>query len=823
MNISHFFIDRPIFASVISIVIVIVGGVTLVRLPIAQYPEIAPPTINVAGQYPGASADVVATTVVGPLEEQINGVEGMLYVSSNSTADGRFSIAVTFDIGVNLDQAQVQVQNRVAIATPRLPQDVRNIGVVVNKSSPDLMMVVHLISPDKSRNELFISNYANLSIKDVLTRVDGVGSITIFGARDYSMRIWLDPERLQTLGLTASDVVGALQRQNIQVAGGTLNQPPVADPQAFQIAVRTQGRLIDAAEFGNVVVKASANATVYLKDVARIDLAALDYTTNSYLDTDPAVALAIFQRPGSNALTTADGIRKAMAELSKGFPAGIKYEIIYDPTRFIAQSVDAVRDTIFEAILLVVLVIVLFLQTWRAAVIPLLAIPISLIGAFFLMGLFGFTINNLTLFGLVLAIGIVVDDAIVVVENVERNIEAGLSPRDAAYKTMDEVGAALVAIALVLTAVFVPSAFITGISGQFYRQFALTIAGTAWISLLISLTLSPAMCALLLKPKGEGKPRTWTAPIRGFFRAFNFGFDRFAKGYHFLSGKVVRIVVIMLVVYAGVVAFGLNEFRRTPQGFIPSIDRGFLIVAVQLPSGASLARTDAVMRRVAEIALATPGVVHGVNIVGFSGATFTVAPNSGAFFAVLESFEERNKDPRKSVGAIQGALFQRLAAIQEAFVIVVQPPPVQGVGNAGGFQMMIEDRAGRGPDALQGIVYAMMGAAARTPGLSQVFSLFETSTPQLYLDIDRTKAQLLGVNMSDVFAALSIYIGSSYVNDFNLFGRTFRVTAQAEDRFRQNAQRRPEATGAQRARRYGAARLVHDRERRVGALSRAAL
>jgi hydrophobe/amphiphile efflux-1 (HAE1) family protein len=787
MNISHFFIDRPIFASVISIVIVIAGAVTLVRLPIAQYPEIAPPTINIAGQYPGASADVVATTVVGPLEEQINGVEGMLYISSNSTADGRFSIAVTFDIGVNLDQAQVQVQNRVAIATPRLPQDVRNIGVVVNKSSPDLMLVVHLTSPDKSRDALFISNYANLSIKDVLTRVDGVGSITIFGARDYSMRIWLDPERLQTLGLTASDVVGALQRQNIQVASGTLNQPPVADPQAFQIAVRTQGRLIDVAEFGNVVIKASANATVYLKDVARIDLAAQDYNSIAYLDIDPAVALAVFQRPGSNALTTADGIRKAMVDLSKGFPAGIRYDIHYDPTRFIAESVDAVRTTIFEAILLVVLVIVLFLQTWRAAVIPLLAIPISLIGAFFLMGLFGFTINNLTLFGLVLAIGIVVDDAIVVVENVERNIEAGLSPRDAAYKTMDEVGAALVAIALVLSAVFIPSAFITGISGQFYRQFALTIAGTAWISLLISLTLSPAMCALLLKPKSEGKPRSWTAPIRGFFRAFNFGFDRFAKGYHFLSNKVVRITVIMLVVYAGVVAFGLNEFRRTPQGFIPQIDRGFLIVAAQLPSGASLARTDEVMRRIAEIALATPGVVHGVNIVGFSGATFTVAPNSGAFFAVLEPFEERVKDPRKSVAAIQGALFQRLAVIQEAFVIVVQPPPVQGVGNAGGFQMMIEDRVGRGPDALQGVVYAMMGAAARTPGVSQVFSLFETSTPQIYLDIDRTKAQLLGINMSDVFAALSIYIGSSYVNDFNLFGRTFRVTAQAEDRFRQNA------------------------------------
>jgi hydrophobe/amphiphile efflux-1 (HAE1) family protein len=787
MNISHFFIDRPIFASVISIVIVIVGAVTLVRLPIAQYPEIAPPTINVQGQYPGASADVVATTVVGPLEEQINGVEGMLYISSNSTADGRFSIAVTFDIGVNLDQAQVQVQNRVAIAAPRLPQDVRNIGVVVNKSSPDLMLVVHLTSPDKSRDALFISNYANLSIKDVLTRVDGVGSITIFGARDYSMRIWLDPERLQTLGLTASDVVGALQRQNIQVASGTLNQPPVADPQAFQIAVRTQGRLVDAAEFGNVVVKASANATVYLKDVARIDLAAQDYSSNAYLDTDPAVALAVFQRPGSNALTTADGIRKAMADLSKGFPAGIRYDIHYDPTRFIAEWVDAVRITIFEAILLVVLVIVLFLQTWRAAVIPLLAIPISLIGAFFLMGLFGFTINNLTLFGLVLAIGIVVDDAIVVVENVERNIEAGLSPRDAAAKTMDEVGAALVAIALVLSAVFIPSAFITGISGQFYRQFALTIAGTAWISLLISLTLSPAMCALLLKPKHAMKQPAWAAPIRGFFRLFNVGFDRFAKGYSFLSGRVVRITAIMLLIYAGVVVFGLNEFRRTPQGFIPQIDRNFLIVAAQLPPGASLARTDAVMRRVAEIALATPGVVHGVNIVGFSGATFTVAPNAGAFFAVLEPFAERVKDPRKSAAAIQGALFQRLAAIQEAFIIVVQPPPVQGVGNAAGFQMMIEDRAGRGPDALQGVIYAMMGAAARTPGVSQVFSLFETSTPQLYLDIDRTKAQLLGVNMSDVFAALSIYIGSSYVNDFNLFGRTFRVTAQAEDRFRQNA------------------------------------
>jgi hydrophobe/amphiphile efflux-1 (HAE1) family protein len=787
MKFSHFFIDRPIFASVISIIIVILGGVTFFRLPIAQYPEIAPPTINVSGQYPGASADVVAATVVAPIEEQINGVEGMLYLSSNSTADGRFTISVTFDIGVNLDQAQVQVQNRVGIATPRLPQDVRNIGVTVNKSSPDLMMVVHLISPDKTRDDLFISNYANIEIKDVLTRVDGVGSITIFGARDYSMRVWLDPERLQALGLTATDVVGALQRQNVQVASGTLNQPPVHDPRAFQIAVRTLGRLSDPVQFGDIVVKTTPNATVLLRDVARVRIAAQDYNSNAYLDRDPAVALAIFQRPGSNALTTADGIRAAMTEIAKRFPPGLEYRIIYDPTRFIAQSVDAVRETILEAILLVVLVVILFLQTWRAAVIPLLAIPISLIGAFFLMGMFGFSINNLTLFGLVLAIGIVVDDAIVVVENVERNIEAGMSPRDAAARTMDEVGAALIAIALVLSAVFVPSAFITGISGQFYRQFALTIAGTAWISLLVSLTLSPALCALLLKPRGTAAPPAWAVPIRAFFRAFNFGFERFAAGYNLLVGRVVRITGIMLLIYAGVLALGLNEFRRTPQGFIPQIDRGFLIIAAQLPPGASLARTDEVMRRAADIALSTPGVVHGVNIVGFSGATFTVAPNSGALFAVLEPFEERVKDPRKSAAAIQGALFQRLATIQDAFIIVVQPPPVQGIGNAAGFRMMIEDRAGRGPEALQAAVYAMMGAAARTPGVSQVFSLFETATPQLYLDIDRTKAQLLGVNISDVFAALSIYIGSSYVNDFNLFGRTFRVTAQAEDRFRQDA------------------------------------
>jgi hydrophobe/amphiphile efflux-1 (HAE1) family protein len=789
MRISHFFIDRPIFASVVSIVIVILGAVAFSRLPVAQYPEIAPPTITVAGQYPGASAEIVASTVVAPIEQQINGVENMIYLSSNSTADGRFSISVTFDIGTNLDIAQVQVQNRVAIAQPRLPADVRNIGVTVTKASSDLMMVVHLYSPDQSRDTLFISNYATLEVTDAVTRVDGVGSITVFGARDYAMRLWLDPDRLQSVGLTANDVVLALQGQNVQVASGVLNQPPVDKPGAFQISVQTQGRLANPDEFGNIVVKQTTNAVVRMRDIARIELAAQDYSTNSYLDKDPAIALGVFQRPGSNALSTSRAIIATMDELAKRFPPGLKYTIVYNPTQFIQDSVDAVQETIFEAILLVVLVVVLFLQTWRAAVIPLIAIPVSLIGTFFFMSMFGFTLNNLTLFGLVLAIGIVVDDAIVVVENVQRNIEAGLSPHDAAIKSMDEVGAALIAITLVLISVFVPSAFITGISGQFYRQFALTIAGATIISLIVSLTLSPALCSLLLKPPHEVEKKSfwWSRPINVFFDWFNYYFDKMTRGYGWLTSKLVRISVLMLVVYAGVVAFGLNEFRKTPVGFIPQLDRGYLIIVTQLPPAASLARTDEVNRRAVEIALKVPGIAHAVNIVGFSGATFTNSPNAGAVFVTLDDFSKRAGDPNQSAAAIQGQLFGRLAAIQEAMVFVAAPPSVSGIGNAGGFRMMVEDRAGRGPAALQGAVYAMMGRAAQTPGLVQVYSLFENTTPQLYLDIDRTKAQLLGINVPDVFAALQIYLGSSYVNDFNLFGRTYRVVAQASSEFRGDA------------------------------------
>jgi hydrophobe/amphiphile efflux-1 (HAE1) family protein len=785
VRISHFFIDRPIFAGVLSLVFVILGGVTFARLPVAQYPEIAPPVINITGQFPGASAETVADTVSAPIEQQVNGAEGMLYISSNSTADGRFAIAVTFDIGTNLDIAQVQVQNRVSAALPRLPQQVQQIGVTVVKSSPDILLAVNLFSPDKSRDALFMSNYANIQIKDLLTRVDGVGSITIFGARDYAMQIWLDPNRLQSLNLTALDVTNALQGQNVQVASGVLNAPPVPDQLAFQVAVRTLGRLSDPAEFANIVIKQTPSAVVRIKDVGRVELTGQDYGSTGYLDRDISIVLAVFQRPGSNALSTGDNIRAAMADISKSFPTGLQYAIIYDPTQFIRQSVQAVVETIFEAMVLVVLVVILFLQTWRAAIIPIVAIPISLVGTFFVMGLFGFTINNLSLFGLVLAIGIVVDDAIVVVENVERNIAAGMPPREAAIRSMDEVGGALIAIALVLCAVFIPSAFITGITGQFYRQFALTIAGSTVISLIVSLTLSPAMCALVLKPhEPDRRQSLLVRPIHAFFRQFNRAFDAVARGYGRLAAVAVRFAVIMLVLYAGVIAFGLNEFRKTPQGFIPQQDRTYLIVVAQLPPGSSLARTDVLIRRAIDIALDTPGVGHAFSLVGFSAATFTNAPNAGAIFVILDPFEKRAGNPKLSAPAIQGALFAKYAAIKDAFMVVVAPPPVAGIGNAGGFRLMVEDRTGAGSQALQAAVSAIAGRANQTPGLLQVFSQFETATPQLYLDIDRTKAQMLGINMPDIFNSLQVYLGQSYVNDFNLFGRTFRVQAEADSAFR---------------------------------------
>src|SRR5712675_1045471 len=781
MRLSHFFIDRPIFAAVVSIIFVIVGAVSVGRLPVAQYPEIAPPVVRVSGQYPGASADVVAATVVAPLEQQINGVENMIYMTSSATGDGRFQIDVTLELGTNLDIAQVQVQNRVAIAQPRIPVDVRNIGVTTAKSSPDLMIVVHLYSPDKSRDPLFISNYANVEVLDQLNRIYGVGGITVFGARDYSMRVWLDPDRLYALGLTTGDVVTALQGQNVQVASGVLNQPPVAQPRAFQIAVRTLGRLVDPNEFAEIVVKQSSTAVVRLKDVGRIELAAVDYSTNSYRDLDPAVALAIYQLPGSNALATAAKIKSTMDELSTKFPAGLEYTIIYNPTEFIQQSVDAVVRTLFEAVLLVVIVVILFLQTWRASIIPIVAIPVSLVGTFAVLAAFGFSLNNLSLFGLVLAIGIVVDDAIVVVENVERNLRLGMSPKEAAHRTMDEVGGALIAIALVLSAVFIPAAFIPGISGQFFRQFAITIASATIISCLCSLTLSPALCALLFKPHQEhaGHGSVLTRPITAFFRGFNYAFDKVSAGYGALTRRLLRVAVLALVVYAGLIGLTGWQFVRAPTGFIPNQDQGYLITVLQLPPGASLARTDAVVRRTAQILRNTPGVAHAVQFAGFDGATFTNAPNAGAIFSPLQPFQERAARGL-SADVILADMRKRLAEIQDAFIITISPPTVRGIGTAGGFKMMLQDKRGRGLPALETATQEIVTAANQLPGLVGVFSLFNTRTPKVYADIDRVRAEMLDVPASRVFETLQVYLGSAYVNDFNYLGRTYRVTAQAD-------------------------------------------
>jgi HAE1 family hydrophobic/amphiphilic exporter-1 len=787
MRISRFFIDRPIFAGVVSLVFVILGLVSFGRLPVAQYPDIAPPTVNVTGQYPGASAEVVASTVVTPLEQQINGVENMLYVTSNATGDGRFTIAVTFELGTNLDIAQVQVQNRVAVAQPRLPVDVRNIGVTVAKASPDLMMVVHLYSPDKSRDTLFISNYANIRVIDVLNRINGIGSITVFGGRDYSMRVWLDPDRLQSLGLTTGDVVTALQGQNVQVASGVLSQPPVDQPRAFQIAVQTLGRLADPEQFSNILVKQTPTAVVRLKDVARVELAALDYTTNSYLDHDPAVALGIFQLPGSNALATAKAIKTTMDELARDFPEGLKYTVVYNPTEFIQQSVDAVIETILEAVVLVVLVVVLFLQTWRAAIIPIVAIPVSLIGTFTMLAVLGFSLNNLSLFGLVLAIGIVVDDAIVVVENVERNIREGLSPREAAYRTMEEVGGALIAIALVLSAVFIPSTFITGITGQFFRQFAVTIATATVLSLLVSLTLSPALCALLFKPH-EAEPKRkniFTRPLRAFFNGFNRAFEWVSSRYGALTGRLVRVSLFMVIIYVGLIGLTAYQFVKAPTGFIPAQDQGYLINIIQLPPGASLARTDEVARKVTKMVLATPGIAHAVPIVGLDGATFTTAPNAAVVFTPLDDFAERAKKGQ-SAQALIANLNQQFASIQEAFVISVSPPPVRGIGTTGGFKMEVQDVHGGEPAELESVATAIMAQANQTPGLAGVFTTFSTKTPKVWADIDRVRAEMLGVSTDDVFTTLEVFLGSQYVNDFNFLGRTYRVTAQADGNFRQD-------------------------------------
>ena len=789
MKLSHFFIDRPIFAAVISILITLVGGVAYFGLPVAQYPEIAPPSIQVTAQYPGASAEIVANTVATPIEQEVNGVDNMIYMTSQSTGDGQMALTVTFKLGTDLDTAQVLVQNRVAIATPRLPEEVRSLGVQVVKQSPDLMMVIHLSSPDASRDMLYVSNHATLHVKDVLSRIDGVGNVRIFGARDYAMRIWLDPDKLAVRNLTAGDVLRALRGQNVQVAAGVINQPPIPRPGAFQLNVETQGRLTTPEDFGNIIVKSEGGGRVVrVRDVARVELGAADYNLNGYLDGRIAIPMGVFQRPGSNALETAAEVEAAMEELSKSFPSGLRYDIVYNPTVFISDSIEAVLQTMVEAVILVVLVIVIFLQTWRASLIPIVAIPISLIGTFTVLAAIGYSLNNLSLFGLVLAIGIVVDDAIVVVENVERNLREGLSPREAAYQSMDEVGTALIAMTLVVCAVFIPTLFLSGILGQFFRQFAVTITTATLISLVVSLTLSPALCALLFKAHDEDQHKKGNLITRGIHRAFgwfNIGFDWVAEKYGVLTGRLLRMSTIMLAIYAGLIGLTVFQFRAAPTGFIPNQDLGYLINIIQLPPGAALSRTDEVALRVTKIALETPGVAHAVPIVGLDGATFTTSSNSAVVFTPLEPFGER-AEKGLSAQVISGALNQSFASIADAFILSISPPPVRGIGTTGGFKMQVQDTRGGPLSQLEEVAQTLVGAANQDPGLARVFTTFNTRTPSVYADIDRVRAEMLGVNADDLFQTLEVYLGSQYVNDFNFLGRTYRVTAQADGEYRQD-------------------------------------
>ncbi|ASY70366.1 efflux RND transporter permease subunit [Sinorhizobium fredii] len=790
MRFAHFFVDRPIFASVLSIVLLIVGGIAYFQLPVAQYPEIAPPTIVVRASYPGADAETVANTVATPLEQEINGVENMLYMSSYSTADGSMSLTITFKLGTDLDQAQVLVQNRVSIAEPRLPEDVRRIGVTTTKSSPDLMMVVHLLSPNDRYDQLYVSNYARTRIRDLLVRLDGVGDVILFGEREYALRVWLDPQKLSAYGMTSGDVVEALRQQNVQVSGGSIGGPPMSGDSAFQYTVTTDGRFSDARQFRYVIVKATEDGRlVQLQDVARVELGAREYVTNSYLNGSPAVALGIFSRPGTNALAAADAIQATMADLSRDFPEGLEYRIIYNPTEFISESIDEVYMTIAEAVILVALVVIVFLQSWRTAIIPIVAIPVSLIGTFALLFAFGFSLNMLTLFGLVLAIGIVVDDAIVVVENVERNLAQGMAPREAAHVTMDEVGAAVIAISLVLTAVFVPTAFIPGIAGQFYLQFAVTIAVATVISAINSLTLSPALAAILLRPHDDHEHESRN-PVTRFGRAlangFNSGFDRMADGYGWVVRRLVQTRVALaaaLLVFVALLGATWYMAQVVPRGFIPTMDQGYAIVVIQLPDGASLERTDAVVQRASAMIREVPGVRDAVAFAGFNGATFTNASNSGVIFTPFDSFDER-LEHGQSATQIIGQIFGAMQSIQEAFIIAVPPPSVRGIGNSGGFKMQIMDRQSADMRRVLGLAFQMMGAANQTEGLTGVFTTFSASSPQFFLAIDRDKARALNVPIPNIFETLSINLGTSYVNDFNAFGRVYQVRAQADQEYR---------------------------------------
>jgi len=785
VNISRFFIERPIFASVIAIFITLIGAFAYPQLSLSQYPEIAPPTISINAFYPGASAETMAETVAAPIEQEVNGVEGLLYMTSSSTSSGQAGITVTFKPGTDLDAAQVLVQNRVALAEPRLPEQVRQVGVTVAKQSSGFLMIVALTSTDPGLDIDYIGNYANSNLRDRLLRLEGVGGVQVFGGGNYSMRIWIDPDRAAARNLTAGEIVTALRTQNVQVAGGAVGQPPYdkGNP-AFELPVQVQGRLTDPAQFADVVIKTDASgALTRVRDIGRVELGSQDYGIEGAFGGRRGVALAVIQQPGSNALDAAELVLNEVEAASKDFPPGIVSSIPYNPTEYVAASVEAVQETLLEAIGLVMLVILVFLQTWRAAVIPIIAIPVALVGTFAVQLALGFSINSLSLFALVLAVGIVVDDAIVVVEAVEKHIRAGLTPREAAHRTMREVSGALIAIGLVLTAVFIPTAFVAGIPGIFYRQFAVTIASASLISLIISLTLSPALAALLLKPHAEHDPNRGSRPMRWIRKGgakFNAGFDWLSSRYGHVTGRLVRKSTIMLIIYAGLLGLTGWRLMATPTGFIPDQDQGVLIGVVQLPPGSSLERTSQVLDQVYKLSRNTEGVVDGATFAGLDGASFSQASNSGTMFLRLADWADRDGEGQ-SAAELSAALTGKVAgAVQGANVFFIAPPAVPGLGTGNGFTMMIQDRSGAGYRALEGLTFGMMGAAGQDKRVAQVFSLFNTGSPRIQADVDRDRAQLLGVQPSQIYEALGTYLGSTYVNDFNLFGRTFRVTAQAE-------------------------------------------
>jgi hydrophobe/amphiphile efflux-1 (HAE1) family protein len=789
MNISSFFIDRPIFASVISIIIVVSGLVAMPLLPVSEYPEIVPPTVVISGQYPGASPKTIAETVVTPLEQQINGVENAVYTNSSTTPDGAFTITVTFRLGTNLDTAQVQTQNRVNQAQTRLPQVVRQIGIVVQKRSPDLTMVVFLTSPDGRYDSLYLRNYAVIQVRDVLARLPGAGDVRVFGSGDYAMRLWLDPGKIAGRNMSVDDVLNAVREQNTEVAAGQIGGQPALPGTEFSYTINARGRLQTEEEFGSIIIKTGAiGEVVYLRDVARIELGPETYALRSMLDGKAAVGVPVFQLPGANALQLSDSVRKTMQELSLSFPEGVAYEVAYDPTVFVRSSISAVIDTLIEAVLLVVLVVVVFLQSWRASVVPLVAVPVAIVGTLAILLALGFSINSLTLFGLVLATGIVVDDAIVVVENVERKMSEGLAPLAAAHAAMAEVTRPIISIMLVLCSVFIPVAFVSGIEGQFYRQFAVTIAASTLISTLNSLTLSPALAALLLKPghdRGDAFQRGIDRVLGGFFRGFNRVFGRMSHEYGRGVGVAIGRRRYVLAAFVLLLAGTWLMFRVVPGGFIPSQDKQYLIGVVQLPNAASLDRTEDVVRRMSEIAIATPGVSHAIGFPGLSANGFVSLDNAAVMFIPLDDFAER-EDESMNAAAIAGTLQQKFASIGDAMILVVPPPPVQGLGTTGGFKLYVQDRAARGYDDLAKVVDEVLNEARQQPELFGLatYTTFQNSVPQLFADVDRVKAKSQGVLLSDIFGTLQSYLGSTYVNDFNRFGRTYRVYAQAEAQFR---------------------------------------